>query len=156
MIREGQKGFSLTELIVVIGIFAVVTAFAVPALNHYSSNSNLRTAAREVTSDIFMFRERAISEDRQYRITYNTGTGAYSIEQGTYSGAPYTSIQVKNVNAAAADAQISAITFQNQQIIFQTRGTVTTGTMTLANRFGSTATITVNTAGRTYVQFSMQ
>ncbi len=156
MTWERKKGFSLTELMVVIGIFAVVTAMAVPALNHYSANTNLRTAARAIASDIFMVKEKAISEDRQYRITYNAATGSYTIEQGTHSGTPYTTIQVKSVTAAASDAKISAITFLNQQIVFQTRGTVTSGNLTLANRLGSTATITVNTVGRTYVQFSMQ
>ncbi|HIJ60291.1 MAG TPA: prepilin-type N-terminal cleavage/methylation domain-containing protein, partial [Nitrospirae bacterium] len=81
MKQIGQKGFSLVELLVTIGIIAVVAAIAIPQLQRYATNSRLKSAARDIMGDVFLYKERAIAENRQYRITFNIANNTYSIEQ---------------------------------------------------------------------------
>jgi type II secretion system protein H len=157
---NSHKGFSLTELLVVIAIVGIMTMIAVPAFNHYSVNANLKTAGRDIVSDVLETREKAIAENVQYMIQFSVSSNQYTLYKGTYSGSPWTSIQVKSPSAAGSDVRLTSAAFVSgptaSRIYFQTRGLASAGTVTLTNRYGSTATITLNSAGRAYVQFSMQ
>jgi hypothetical protein len=51
---------------------------------------------------------------------------------------------------------ISSTTYQNNNITFQPRGTVSLGNVVLQNSIGSNATIMSNITGRTHVTFVMQ
>ncbi|MFB3925265.1 MAG: GspH/FimT family pseudopilin [Syntrophales bacterium] len=151
-----SRGFSLVELIVVIGIIATALAIVYPAFHGYIRNTNLRSAAREVASDIFFVREKAISENRRYRITFDVAANNYTIEQGTSAGGPYTLVQVKPVSSFGSDIRLTNAAFGGDAaIVFQTRGTAEAGSAVLTNSRGSTATVTTNMAGRTYVRFDM-
>lgn len=152
---RSEQGYSLTELIVVIGLIAVITAIAVPAFNRYSANANLRTAARDVASDLFTMRERAAAENRQFMVQFSVGGNSYTLNQGTSSGAPWTSIQTKSLTAVASDIRMTNVTFTNQLVAFSTRGnSLQAGSISLTNKNNSIATITVNFAGRTHVSFT--
>lgn len=143
-------------MMVVIAIFGIVAAFAIPAVNHYAANSNLKTAARDIASDIYTIREAAVAENRQYLIEFSSGGNNYTIYRGTYSGEPWTAVQTKSLLSVAKDISITEIAFNDQKVSFATRGTATSGHVTVANRYNSTATITVNITGKTYVRFNMQ
>ena len=154
-----SKGFTLIELIIVIGIIGILSAVALFGWRGYQDNVNLRTAAREVVTDIAALKGRAVAEGIRYRITFSTSAN-YIIEKGTETGAPYATIQTKSLTSFGAGSGLSifSVNFSGtQQIEFLPRGTVSTkGTMILTNSKGSRATVTVNFAGRTHVSFTMQ
>ncbi len=158
----GQKGFSLVELLVTIGIIAVVAAIAIPQLQGYATNSRLKSAARDIMGDIFLCKERAIAENRMYRIAFNIDpANTYTIEQCNSTGssctAGYIVIQAKTPTTFGNDIRITNAAFgANSTIDFQTRGTTESGNIVLTNGRNSTATITTNITGRTSVQFNLQ
>lgn len=154
-----EKGLSLIELIIVIAIIAIALGFAVPAFNHYSANANLKTAALDIVSDIYSMREKALAENRQYMIEFTLISNQYTLNQGTYAGAPWTAIQVKSPSVIGKDIKLLIVNFGNysNKLSFQTRGTAKEfGSLSIVNRYNSIATITVNSAGRTYVQYTLQ
>jgi type II secretion system protein H len=157
-----EKGFSLIELIIVIGLIGILSAASVYVWQGFRDNSNLRTAARDIATDISATRQRAVSEGRLYRITFRTSTNDYIIEQGAQdssTGTPFTTIATKSptTSETGPGLSINSADFTGaQQVLFFVRGTLSSGTVILRNRKGSQATITVNFAGRTHVQFAMQ
>jgi prepilin-type N-terminal cleavage/methylation domain-containing protein len=154
-----RNGFSLVELMIAIGIIGILSTIAAVSWNRYVTNTNLRTAAREIEADLFSIKERAIGERIYYRLTLNVLANNYTIDKGTVSGAPYTVIQTKNPVTFGSDIYISSdTTFTGGQIIFQPRGTLgtTTGSIVLKNGRSSKATITINITGRTHVRFETQ
>lgn len=156
MALRSESGYSLSELMVVVAIIAVVTAIAMPAFNHYSANSNLKAAARDLASDLFAMREKAVAENREFMVEFSTGTNSYTLNQGTYSGEPWTMLQTKTLTAAASDITLTEVAFNNSKVAFTTRGLATpAGHLKIANRYNSIATITVNFAGRTHVSFEI-
>jgi prepilin-type N-terminal cleavage/methylation domain-containing protein len=148
-----QKGFSLIELIVVMGIMGILATFAVPAFQNYIRNQNLKTAARGITSDFFATREKALTENVRYRITFDQAGNSYTIARGTAAGAPYVDQQTKLMTSYASYIKVDA----DQVVYFQTRGTVTACNFTISNtNNGSVANIIVNFPSRTYATFTLQ
>jgi prepilin-type N-terminal cleavage/methylation domain-containing protein len=149
------KGFSLIELIVVVTLIGIIAAIAGLNLVSYTINRNLNSAARDVASDFFIYKEKAISESTTYRITFAIGGNSYTI-QDTGTPGP---VVTKLLSQFGKDIVIQNVDFAGgQQVNFLARGTVAplppapgVGSVTLSNSRGSTVTITVNTMGRTYV-----
>lgn len=143
---------------IVIGLIGILSAVGVYAWQGYRDNANLRTASRDVATDIAATKQRAVSEGIQYRITFSTAANNYTIEPGTAAGAPYTIVQTKSPTVFGAGLSISSANFGflGQELRFVPRGTLSAGTVILRNSKGSQATITINVTGRTHVQFAMQ
>lgn len=155
---KDRKGFSLIELMIVIALMGTIAAIGSFAWNKYTMNANLRAATRDIASDFFVTREKAASENRNYRITLNPALNNYTIQQGTAAGGPYAVVNTKALTSYSSDIVLQNANFGlgGNTAGFQPRGIVAAGTVTLGNGRGSTATITVNITGRTYVQFAMQ
>ena len=155
MIRTNiPKGYTLVEVCIVIALLAIISTLAIPAWQNYSSNINLKTAAREVMSDLLNARQRAIEENLStYRLTFNVADNNYTLSR-TDTGITY---WTKPLTSYGSGISIQSVNFNNGSIVsFQRRGTVTMGTVVLKNSIGSTATITVQITARTYVQYNMQ
>jgi len=141
------KGFTILELMVTLGILAVVLTIAIPDFHRISSNGNLKTAARDLVADFNALKARAMAENTQYVLTFN-GDNTYMSP-----GLP----NVKSPASIAKDITFDPPNFGGgTTVTFSTRGTLTAGSVVLRNSRGSTAQITCNLSGRTYVQFNMQ
>lgn len=155
--RADCRGYTLMELLITMVLIAIVGLIAVPSFQRIAINSNLKTGVRDIASDFALYKERAIAENRMYRIVLNVGGGSYDIQQCGATGSVcggYNSIQVKNLTQYARDIIFNSATVTTY--VFQTRGTATNGTIVLRNSRNSTGTITINITGKTNVQFNLQ
>lgn len=149
------KGFSLIELIIVIAILGIVSAIAAPNFNKYRQNTNLKEAARDLASDISLYRQRAVAENIHYQIVFNQAANNYTVQRETTSGsgayADLVPAVTKSPSAISGGSVIiSDLThLPNQWVTFEPRGTMSAGSLTLQHTIRlSTATITTYFTGR--------
>jgi len=154
-----EKAFTFIELLMTLLILAIVAAIATPAFQRYAINSNLKTALRDIASDIALLKERAISENRMYRIPLDIANNRYTLQQCNTLGSPcsaWSALQVKNLTQFAGDIRFDPEATTVTSYFFQPRGMVTNGTIVLRNSRGSTASITINVMGRLNAQLNLQ
>lgn len=152
------KGFSLVEVVTVLAIFVIMASIASVYMSRYVNNTNLRTAARQLASDIANSKQMSVTQGVNYRMTITVGTpGQYTIEQRDAADTTSTVIATKIPTDSGAGLYISnPITYTSNVITFQPRGTTSAGTVTLKNSIGSSASITTNITGKAYVTYIMQ
>ncbi|OPX18346.1 type II secretion system protein GspH [candidate division WOR-3 bacterium 4484_100] len=79
-----KRGFTLIELMVVIGIISIIIAIAVPNFAGIQQRARIRSGAQQIAQDLRQIRERALSigqrflvtrpDDRHYQVTSPNGT----------------------------------------------------------------------------------
>lgn len=135
---------------VTLALFSILCLAAIPPILRFAENGNLRSATRDITSDIVVMKETALSRSAQCQITFNTGTNNYTI--ATPNGN-----LVKTPTAFSRDIVLTEANFGGgPTMTFQPRGTATMGRIRLQNSRGSEARIIVNITGRTYAEYTMQ
>jgi len=159
---NSQLGFSLVEMIIVLGLMAILATIAIPFFGGYLDNRDLKSAARDIAGDIFETKQRSISSGNFFRMDFNVANNNYTIKQcdANNSDASCAVQSNKSPSAFRNDIQITNATFSGAvptRITFQPRGTVDSGAgasnagVVLTNGRTSSATISVNLTGRTYV-----
>jgi prepilin-type N-terminal cleavage/methylation domain-containing protein len=153
-----QKGFSLVELLIVIALISIFAMIGVNSWQRYVTNANLRSATRDVASDILLCKEKAVSESKQYQITFNSGANTYTIGQWNSGTSVFDIIQTKTPLTFGPGNSILDTTFAGNTVTFLPRGTISggLGSVRLTNTRNSTATVTINITGKTRVEFTMQ
>lgn len=140
MFARSQHGFTLVELIIVIGIGAILAAISVWGAVTLLPGYRLEGAAGTVRSDLYWAKIRAAKEKVAHVATF-TATN-YTISE-TGGGA----VKTRTIGDEYANVTFDPLPTSNP-ISFQPRGNITPTTITLKNSKNETRTITISIAGR--------
>jgi type II secretion system protein H len=77
-----RQGFSLVETVVLIGIFGLMTALALPAVSNYIRTNQLDTSTDRLAADLHMARTLSVSNGRVYQLAATT-TGYRLVDTST-------------------------------------------------------------------------
>ena len=132
-----NKGFTLAEMMVVVGVFAILVAVAVPNYLAFQPDMRLNGASREILGKLIWARSKAVDENATYDVSFPTN---HTLE-----------IRKAGVLIQAVDIQTdyTGVTLNKSGYdpAFSSRGTAGGATtVTLANSSGS-KTVTVTATG---------
>jgi Tfp pilus assembly protein FimT len=137
----GDCGFTLMELMVIIGVALTVIAIGVPTFLDVMPGLRLTDAARQVAADLQQIRMRAIAQNTPYQMTFSEGAYVLQRCSGTCTNDSGTIALPEGISVTAGAAPR-----------FQPRGTaVAAATITLSNG-SSSKWVCVKLAGRINVQ----
>ena len=72
-----EAGFTLTELVTIIAIIAVLTSIAIPTFSVWLPNYRLRSAARDLYSNLQMAKLGAVKQNKQWAVVFNQGSAVF-------------------------------------------------------------------------------
>ena len=150
-----SRGLSLLELLVALVILAIGVTLAVPNLSLCMEKYTMWKARRQLVTDLQLARMRAVSQGLQHRVSFDTATGSYKIEQGDAARASAAWSQIGITHALSepqnphyANGVALATNFVNNAVIFSTKGTASpAGTVTFRST-NYTGHVTVILTGR--------
>jgi prepilin-type N-terminal cleavage/methylation domain-containing protein len=76
---RNKSGFTLVELLVVIGLIATIAAIAIPNIISWLPGYRLRAAANDIYSNFQYAKIGAIKNNNNWAVVFNTGSNSYSI-----------------------------------------------------------------------------
>lgn len=168
MFRSNQRGFNLLELIVTMGILALMTAILIPAYQSWLDVYRLKSSARGLAGHLEMARSEALSKQKncavsfqakvngvQYDyIVYLDNSGDYQYDSGetllttvTFSDLPGISLKSNDISWDNNDANEPSVAFDRQGLPRVKGGGFGDGTAVLKNSRGSKKTVNVTAVG---------
>ena len=137
-----KNGFSLLELMIVITVMAIVSAFAIPKVGQYLAERRLNGAAQTMMAHLMLARQKAVSQNNAFKVFFNTNHHGYTIlddDNGDGSITTGEAVETKDIQTDYYDVTFSA----SADPVFSSRGTA----------FGTTVTLTsARTGGSRYVK----
>jgi len=145
---DRTAGFTLMEMIVVVAVFSILAAIAIPSFMSLLPGMRLNGAARQVLSDLMTARMKAVKLNQRTKVFFDNSY-RYRICDDADNNDTVTSgegdVEDKSIQANYQD--VSFDLNNTSDPVFFPKGTATNRTITLQNSSGSKR-ITVSIAGR--------
>jgi len=141
--RRSELGFSITEMLVVLALAAMMITFVGPAFSESYRAYKVRAATLELTDTLRAARQVAVTTRTSASVAINTTAGCYS----------WTDVKGRSRTVTLPDP-VHFVSASPATITFVTNGTVSTGTATVSLQNTVTKdradrwTLDLNTVGR--------
>jgi prepilin-type N-terminal cleavage/methylation domain-containing protein len=142
IMKMNKKGVTLIELIVVIAIIAIGAVLAVPNLGPWLANYRLRTATRDIVSNLRTAQMKAVSNNVDYQVLFDGVARTYILRRD--SGG----VWVDEGTAQTLPSGISIVLPVNNPLTFSPNSSSNGGTVTLTNTRGTRSITVLPSTGR--------
>lgn len=149
----GESGLTLVELMVTLGVYAILMASLTPIAAQIMTAYRLHGATRQVFAELQNARFSAVAENHRYRFTIVQGSPAYAIHRDRNNDGVQNdgvdAVMARSVGVDAAGVTLSG----TSNINFLSNGTVVTpGSIVLHGPGGKTASVAVGPGGRIRIE----
>jgi prepilin-type N-terminal cleavage/methylation domain-containing protein len=143
--RRCVRGFSLTELMIVISILGVLLAVSSPALSRFAANWRLNGAASTMATHLRAARSTAVNKNIDVVFTFDQDTGEYNfLEDTNGNGAADAGERETILQGLPKGVAIKDFTVPQTTITFSSKGsTADGGTILMTGRGGKAIQIRV-------------
>jgi len=136
-----NNGFTLMELMVAIGIFAILVGIATPNAISWLRNSQFNSAVLDVKTTIDGMRLFAVKNNARADVMFNNGTNTYQTDKWNRG------TDTHNIQTHSLEGGIT-VSFNNNPLRYNSRGmTVNTGTVTVQSANGLCREVVISTVG---------
>lgn len=138
----------LIDVLVVLGIIALLSTITIPYLRKYQPNLKLNATARDLTTDLRYAQQLTITEQKIHQVAFDLVNDKYQILK---IDAATTTVKTVNLDAEVNYKEITGLA--DNRVIFNFYGGVSqSGQIVLTNINGATAVINIKPSG--YVQLA--
>jgi len=116
---RNSKGFTMIELLITVSVFGIMAAIAVPNFLSYLPNWRVRSASRDLYSNLQLAKMAAVKNSGTCTITYST-PGTYTI-----SGAMTKTVNLIDYGSGVTFDGPNNETFTVASVTFNSRGWIT-------------------------------
>jgi prepilin-type N-terminal cleavage/methylation domain-containing protein len=99
--RPDAKGFSLLELMVVVGVFGLLVAVTIPGVSSYLRATRIKGAANTLAADLRYARSLSSAQRKTYAVMFNSST--YSLVRMSPLGVVRTRTLPRGIACTAPD-----------------------------------------------------
>jgi type II secretion system protein H len=155
MTRRSEAGFTLMELMIVLGIFGLVLAASWGNFQSLIRNQRLTGATNQVVTHLRLAREKAVAEGNNFVVTFRIASNDYQVWDDEASDAVFGSQDSRRVFSMPTGTVLQNPSFfGSNRITFRPDGTCdATGSVEITNRerlklvnvLASTGKVTVTT-----------
>jgi type IV fimbrial biogenesis protein FimT len=154
---RNNSGFSLIELMIVIGVVAILSAVAVPNMLNWRAGANLRGAVENLRGDLRLAKLAAVKESAFVVVTFDAGRYQIFIDNGAGANSGNwqhdSDERILRVRQLASGIQLDSTGFAGGQTRFNDRGLPENlGQVRLVGSDGKQRLILLNRLGRLVVQ----
>lgn len=140
--KKSKIGFSIAELIVVLGIIALISLISIPLLVNYQKITKLRSESRLLATNLRLAQQMAITEQTTYNLKLFSLIDSYQVINSE------TSVIIKDVDLDSEISISSIVNFTDDTIQFNaTGGVLENGSIILINTKNDTITLEIKPSG---------
>lgn len=99
---RSERGFTMTETLVVLAIMATMMAIAVPSLYTMSQTAESKEAAWGILSDMRLAKQSALSTNLEHRVEFDMAAKRYRLTRGNMPSASTAWTAIDDWNGLAA------------------------------------------------------
>jgi len=128
-IRHNQRGITFIELMTVVAVIGIMSAMAVPSFLSYMPKLRVKSAARDVVSQLRLARSKAVAERRPYGVSFNLGNRSMITFADTNDPASQSysvSDSLLNADTLSNDIALNSCTYANNCVVFSSTGAAST------------------------------
>ncbi len=107
-LSKRANAFTMLEMILVLVIISITLITVAPLWRNYLNRWDLETAARRMVARIRETQQKAIRDNTDYRIVWDTGNNRYTIEK--YDGGAWSDSEVIDLNIPDLDQFVTDFT----------------------------------------------
>jgi type II secretion system protein H len=123
--RKHESGFTLIELMTVVAVIGIIAAMAVPSFLTYMPKLRVKSAARDIVSQLRLARSKAVAERRPFGVAFNLTNNSMVTFSDTNDPASqsYTvSDSVVHADTLNSQVDLNSCTYANNCVVFNSTG----------------------------------